>query len=90
MKKKIDKLINKSLRFHHRDIHEELDGMKLKAQVKSRFYYVFWGAATVAVVLGQLYVGTGYRLLSGRMAELLQKVDGVLLHKTEQPRFYSK
>lgn len=90
MKKKIDKLINKSLRFHHRDIHEELDGMKLKAQVKSRFYYIFWGTATVAVVLGQLYVGTGYRLLTGRMAELLQKVDGVLLHKTEQPRFYSK
>ena len=24
MKKKINKLINKSLRFHHRDIHEEL------------------------------------------------------------------
>tara|TARA_A100001234_G_scaffold206297_1_gene202639 strand:- start:878 stop:1081 length:204 start_codon:yes stop_codon:yes gene_type:complete len=63
---------------------------KLRAQVKSRFYYVFWGTATVAVVLGQLYVGTGYRLLAGRMAELLQKVDGVLLHKTEQPRFYSK
>ena len=35
---------------------------KLKAQVKSRFYYVFWGTATVAVVLGQLYVGTGVRV----------------------------
>lgn len=90
MKKKIDKLINKSLRFHHRDIHEELDGMKLKAQVKSRFYYVFWGAATVAVVLGQLYVGTGYRLLSGRMAELLQKVDGVLLYTPDNSKLYSK
>ena len=63
---------------------------KLKAQVKSRFYYVFWGTATVAVVLGQLYVGTGYRLLHSGMQELLNKVDGVLLHKTEQPRFYSK
>ena len=90
MKKKIDKLINKSLRFHHRDIHEELDGMKLKAQVKSRFYYVFWGAATVAVVLGQIYVGTGYRLLSGRMAELLQKVDGVLLYTPDNSKLYSK
>jgi hypothetical protein len=37
---------------------------KLRAQVKSRFYYIFWGAATVSVVLGQLYVGTGYRLMS--------------------------
>jgi|TARA_R100000482_G_scaffold15984_1_gene4643 hypothetical protein len=57
---------------------------KLKAQVKSRFYYVFWGTATVAVVLGQLYVGTGYRLLHSGMQELLDKVDGVLLH-TERP-----
>ena len=49
------------------------DKQKLRAQVKSRFYYVFWGTATVAVVLGQLYVGTGYRLLSGQMFELLKK-----------------
>ena len=61
---------------------------KLKAQVKSRFYYVFWGTATVAVVLGQLYVGTGYRLLHSGMQELLDKVDGVLLHKTDnEPNF---
>ena len=63
---------------------------KLKAQVKSRFYYVFWGTATVAVVLGQLYVGTGYRLLHSGMQELLNKVDGVLLHseRDDQPKFY--
>jgi len=53
---------------------------KLKAQVKSRFYYFFWGTATVAVVLGQLYVGTGYRVLHEGMQELMNKVDGVLLH----------
>jgi len=34
---------------------------KLKAQVKSRFYYLFWGIATVSVVAGQFYVGSGYR-----------------------------
>lgn len=61
------------------------DKTKLKAQVKSRFYYVFWGTATIAVVLGQLYVGTGYRALAGRMNELLQKVDGVLLYKPDKP-----
>ena len=59
---------------------------KLKAQVKSRFYYIFWGTATVAVVLGQLYVGTGYRLLHSGMQELLDKVDGVLLHATPNDR----
>jgi hypothetical protein len=37
---------------------------KLRAQVKSRFYYYFWGLCTVAVVFGQLYVGTGYRLMA--------------------------
>lgn len=37
---------------------------KIRAQVKSRFYYYFWGTATIAVVLGQLYVGTGYRIMA--------------------------
>ena len=55
---------------------------KVKAQVKSRWYYIFWGTATVSVVLGQLYVGTGYRVLHQSMQELLNKVDGVLLHAT--------
>ena len=61
---------------------------KVKAQVKSRFYYVFWGTATVAVFLGQLYVGTGYRVLHEDVQELLSKVDGVLLHKSDKPIFY--
>ena len=38
---------------------------KLKHQVKSNMYYIFWGACTIAVMAGQIYVGTGYR----RMAE---------------------
>ena len=52
-------------------------------QVKSKWYYIFWGTATVSVVLGQLYVGTGYRVLHEDMTELLRKVDGVLLHKSD-------
>ena len=44
--------------------------MKQRHQVKSRFYYLFWGTATVAVVAGQIYVGTGFR----RMAEAIQTV----------------
>ena len=53
---------------------------KIRAQVKSKWYYIFWGTATVSVVLGQLYVGTGYRVLHQDLRELLGKVDGVLLH----------
>ena len=58
---------------------------KVKAQVKSRFYYFFWGTATVAVVLGQLYVGTGYLTLAKSMFELIDQVDGVLLYQGDDP-----
>tara|TARA_R100000234_G_C4965585_1_gene163748 strand:- start:352 stop:582 length:231 start_codon:yes stop_codon:yes gene_type:complete len=34
-------------------------------QKKSRTYYYFWGAATLSVIVGQFYVGNGFR----RMAE---------------------
>ena len=40
---------------------------KIRAQMKSRFYYWFWGATAVAVVGGQLYVGTSYRAMARSM-----------------------
>ena len=40
---------------------------KLKHQVKSNKYYLFWGAATIAVMAGQIYVGTGYRQMAKSM-----------------------
>ena len=61
--KKLKALIQKPLRFHHQDIHEELDELK-KHQVKSKWYYIFWGAMAVSVVGGQLYIGYGYRQMS--------------------------
>ena len=58
---------------------------KLKAQVKSRFYYIFWGAATVSVFAGQLYVGSGYR----QMSEAFNKIiDTVIFEVQRSPRFY--
>ena len=51
---------------------------KLRAQVKSRFYYIFWGTATIAVVLGQLYVGTGYRLMAGSILRILHSVEVIV------------
>ena len=47
---------------------------KLRAQVKSRFYYIFWGTATISVVLGQIYVGTGYRVMADAIANLAETV----------------
>ena len=37
---------------------------KAKAKIKSSSYYLFWGAATVAVVVGQIYIGNGYRRMA--------------------------
>ena len=36
-------------------------------QMKSNWYYVFWGIATVAVVAGQVYVGLGYREMANEI-----------------------
>ena len=34
---------------------------KQRNQVKSKFYYIFWGIMAASVLAGQIYVGTGYR-----------------------------
>ena len=43
---------------------------KKRHQVKSQWYYIFWGTCTVAVCAGQLFVGNGFR----RMSESFDKV----------------
>ena len=43
---------------------------KKRHQVKSQWYYIFWGTCTVAVCAGQLFVGNGFR----RMAESFDSV----------------
>ena len=44
---------------------------KIKHQVKSNKYYLFWGAATIAVMAGQIYVRTGYRNMSESLNKLV-------------------
>ena len=44
---------------------------KRKAQIKSSRYYLFWGAATIAVMAGQIYVGSGYRKMSNSIDRLI-------------------
>ena len=48
---------------------------KLKHQVKSNKYYLFWGAATIAVMAGQIYVGNGYRTMSESIRDLTEMVE---------------
>jgi hypothetical protein len=50
---------------------------KLRHQVKSRWYYVFWGIATVSVVVGQIYVGSGFRTMSNSVNQVLEKLNEV-------------
>ena len=52
---------------------------KLKHQVKSNKYYLFWGAATIAVMAGQIYVGTGYRNMS-------ESLDGLVDAYVNRPK----
>ena len=56
---------------------------KALAQMKSSHYYIFWGICTVAVVLGQLYVGAGYRVMAESVNRLTNSFVEVLDGSTE-------
>ena len=58
-----------------------------RAQVKSRWYYSFWGIATVAVVSGQLYVGTSYRAMARSMNRWFEETIDII---TPKPQVYPK
>ncbi len=51
---------------------------KQRHQVKSKFYYIFWGICTVSVVLGQIYVGSGYREMKNSTEDLTKTLIYVL------------
>ena len=48
---------------------------KIKHQIKSGKYYIFWGAATIAVMAGQIYVGVGYRSMSESVRDLTEMIE---------------
>ncbi len=47
---------------------------KIKHQIKSGKYYLFWGACTIAVMVGQIYVGAGYRSMSQEVKDLTEMI----------------
>lgn len=57
---------------------------KFKHQVKSGKYYLFWGAATIAVMAGQIYVGHGYR----NMARSIDSLVKTITYKPEPKGLY--
>ena len=54
---------------------------KTKAQMKSSSYYLFWDIATLAVVAGQVYVGTGYRAMSNSLDAWFDKTISIMIQK---------
>ena len=48
---------------------------KTKAQIKSYQYYLFWGACTVAVMAGQIFVGAGYQSMSQSVKDLTEVIE---------------
>ena len=48
---------------------------KIKNQMKSYQYYLFWGACTVAVMAGQIFVGAGYQSMSQSVKDLTEVIE---------------
>ena len=64
---------------------------KQRHPVKSRWYYIFWGAATLSVFAGQLYVGSGYRQMSESFNRIMDTIVLELQNNFEdsnRPKFY--
>ena len=64
---------------------------KQRHQVKSRWYYIFWGAATLSVFAGQIYVGSGYRRMSESFNRIMDTIVLELQNDFEdlnRPKFY--
>ena len=51
--------------------------MKRGKVCKTNWYYTFWGLMTIAVVMGQLYVGLGYRIMAESMFEAIDRFEPV-------------
>ena len=59
---------------------------KQRAQVKSKWYYIFWGAATISVFAGQIFVGNGFR----RMAESFDRIVDTIVVEVERDFGYDR
>ena len=61
---------------------------KQRNQVKSKFYYIFWGIATFSVVAGQLYVGSVYRMFGRSLNRILDTIEVEVGQSYNNERFY--
>mgnify|MGYP001203342316 FL=1 len=61
---------------------------KQRNQVKSKFYYIFWGVATASVLFGQLYVGSGYRSFARSLNRIFDTIEVEVGRDYNGERFY--
>tara|TARA_X000000368_G_scaffold167667_1_gene132337 strand:+ start:873 stop:1073 length:201 start_codon:yes stop_codon:yes gene_type:complete len=61
---------------------------KQKNQVKSKFYYIFWGLATVSVFAGQIYVGSGYRQMARSFNRIMDAIVVEVERGFDTERYY--
>jgi len=61
---------------------------KQRNQVKSKFYYIFWGIATFSVVAGQLYVGSGYRMFARSLNRIFDTIEVQVGEDYYRQRYY--
>ena len=64
--------------------------MGIRTQIKENAYYYFWGAVTLVVVAGQIYVGNGYRRLSETGDEISADINLLIevISMPTQEEFY--
>ena len=60
---------------------------KQRAQVKSKFYYIFWGVATASVLFVQRYVCSGYRSFARSLNRIFDTIE-VQVGGSPYERFY--
>ena len=58
----------------------------IRHQLKSQWYYIFWGTMAVAVVGGQIYVGLGYREMAQATKSTEIMVSCIPAYETPKPK----
>ena len=61
---------------------------KQRNQVKSKFYYIFWGVATFSVVSVKLYVASGYRMFASSLNRIVDTVEVQVGEDYYRQRYY--
>lgn len=62
----------------------------LEHQIKSQWYYIFWGTMAAAVVGGQIYVGLGYRQMAEATKSTSISVTCLPLYQSPPPHKLNK